>query len=113
MVGISKDDALTVAMQAPILIIQDLFSADECRRFIEFWEGNEKASGAVASTGTGFSAVKEQSKRRQDVFIPDDHALLHQVTKKVADRVGPEILKAFRFRVEIMGGFLIVCYYSG
>ena len=112
MVENSKDDPLTIHMQAPVLIIPDLFSVDECGRFIEFWDGNEKASGAVASTGTGINTVKAQSKRRQDVFIPDDHALLHQVTKKVTDRVGPEILMAFQFRIEIMEGVRIGCYDS-
>jgi predicted 2-oxoglutarate/Fe(II)-dependent dioxygenase YbiX len=110
MVEDSRDHPLTVEMQAPVLIIPALISADKCGRFIEFWENNEKTSGSVASTGTGYSTVKEQSKRRQDVFIPDGHALLQDVTKLVVERVGPEILKAFQFRIEIMEGVRIGCY---
>lgn len=103
-------DMTMVAMQAPVLMIPDLFSAAECDRLIAFWEASEKTSGAVASAGTGDRAVKESSKRRRDVFIPDGHALIQTVTSAVAGRVGPEILKAFQFRIEIMEGVRIGCY---
>lgn len=106
------DDVATIHMQAPVLIVPDLFSADDCRQFIEFWEGNEKTSGTVVSANSDVNTVREKSKRRLDVFLPDDHALLHKVTKSVTGRVGPEILKAFQFRIEIMEGVRIGCYDS-
>jgi predicted 2-oxoglutarate/Fe(II)-dependent dioxygenase YbiX len=102
--------AAAVRMQAPVLIIPDLFPAADCQSFIEFWEANDKTSGTVVAEGTDFNAVYEQSKRRQDVFLPDDHPLLHRVTRSVTERVGPEILKAFQFRIEIMEGVRIGCY---
>ena len=102
--------AAAVRMQAPVLIIPELFPAADCRAFIELWEASDKTSGTVVSAGTDFNTVKEQSKRRQDVFIPDDHPLLHRVTRAVTERVGPEILKAFQFRIEIMEGVRIGCY---
>jgi predicted 2-oxoglutarate/Fe(II)-dependent dioxygenase YbiX len=106
----SNDDPLTIREQAPALIIPDLFTEPECGQFIEFWERNEKSSGTVASAGAGDITIKQESKRRQDVFIPDHHALLDRAANAVTTRVGPEILKAFQFRIEIMEGVRIGCY---
>lgn len=110
MIQASSTPSPVIDVQAPVLTIPDLFSAAECDALIAFWEASEKTSGTVASAGTGDRAVKDDTKRRQDVFIPDGHALIQTVANAVTGRVGPEILKAFQFRIEVMEGVRIGCY---
>jgi predicted 2-oxoglutarate/Fe(II)-dependent dioxygenase YbiX len=97
-------------LHAPVLVVPDLFSADLCRRLVAFWEAGEKLDGTVSSAGTGEGAVKADTKRRQDVFLPDGHALLQEVAGIVGPRIGPAVLKAFHFRIEVMEGVRIGCY---
>jgi predicted 2-oxoglutarate/Fe(II)-dependent dioxygenase YbiX len=95
---------------APVLVVPDLFSGDLCARLIAFWEANDKIQGTVAQAGTGESAVKTGTKRRQDVFVPDGHALIAELAQVIAPRIGPAILEAFQFRVGYMEKLRIGCY---
>lgn len=103
-------DAPVVQRQAPVLLIPDVLTGDQCERLIAFWENTERTEGVVASATGDAAGVKRESKRRQDAFIPDGHPLVQEISAAVAARVGPEVLKAFQFRIEVMEGLRIGCY---
>ncbi|MPY68962.1 MAG: hypothetical protein GEU92_02630 [Alphaproteobacteria bacterium] len=97
-------------MHAPVLILPDLFPAELCARLMSYWERNEKVEGTVSAAGAGHAAVQSETKRRQDVFLPDGDSLIPELAGIIAPRVGPAILAAFQFRIDFMEGLRIGCY---
>jgi hypothetical protein len=106
----SSSPAVTVEMQAPVLTVRDLFPPDTCARFIDFWEASDKSAGVVVAQGGLDAAVKQEPKRRLYVFIPDGHPLLQEVTVSISATIGPAVLAAFQFRIEVIEGVRIGCY---
>jgi predicted 2-oxoglutarate/Fe(II)-dependent dioxygenase YbiX len=99
-------------MHAPVLVVPDLFTAEMCARLMRYWDENEKEEGTVSTKATGEAMVKAQTKRRQDVFLPDGEPLIAELTQIIAPRIGPAILDAFQFRIGYMEGLRVGCYDS-
>ncbi len=108
----THDVSSIIAMQAPVLVVERLFSADLCARLIAYWENHEKSAGVVVSPDGGDAAVREGSKRRADVFLADGDPLLGDVSQVVAATIGPAVLGAFQYRIEVMEGVRVGCYDS-
>jgi predicted 2-oxoglutarate/Fe(II)-dependent dioxygenase YbiX len=104
------DTIKPIAMQAPVLTVERLFPDEQGVRLIEYWESHEKSAGVVIAPDGSDAAVKESSKRRQDVFLPDGDPLLDEVSQRVAAAIGAAVLAAFQYRIEVMEGVRVGCY---
>jgi predicted 2-oxoglutarate/Fe(II)-dependent dioxygenase YbiX len=101
----------TIARQAPVLLIPEIFSAAEAASLVSYWERSEKViTNAVArGDGTGNAYDNPQIKRRIDVPI-QDRALFELVKARIEGRVFPEILKAYQCTIARMEMPRIGCY---
>lgn len=103
-----------VALQAPILLLPNVFELDFCRELIALYEANESSeSGFMREIGGKTVQVVDHShKRRRDYDIEDDDVV--RATKaRVLRRVVPEIRKAYQFPVSRMERFIVACYSAG
>jgi predicted 2-oxoglutarate/Fe(II)-dependent dioxygenase YbiX len=99
------------AVQAPILILPNVFGADECKRLIALHEG----SGAVSSgfmrdvNGKTVEVQDRRHKSRSD-YVITDMGLQQQIQTVFLRRVVPEIRKAYQFAATRMERYLVGCY---
>lgn len=99
-------------VQAPILVLPQVFEPDLCRRLIDAYEqaGVGEMSGFMREED-GKTVLKHDPghKRRRDHDLVDP-ALIAETRAKVQRRVVPEILKAHQFTVTRMERHLVGCY---
>ncbi len=111
--------ARLITAQAPVLLLPNVVDAPLCVRIIEAWRADHE-EGAVrrragasgeAEGGTRTKIVDYGIKKRLD-HRPDD-ALNRDLTEAVMSRIGPEVYKAFQFRVIALERFCIAAYEAG
>lgn len=102
-----------IPMQAPVLIIPDVFDRDFCRHLIHVWQtqGHEDSGSMVQRDGKTIGVYNYDRKIRKDHFIKDPN-LIAQLKTLISDRVSPEIRKAFQYEVTRFEDFRIICYES-
>lgn len=100
-----------VTTQAPVLVVPDVLSPDQCAGLIDVWENEgHQETGVEASTGGRRSEqLTETMKRRSDHIIADAERS-RQIATMVGRRVMPEVARAFAYRATRFEGFKIVCY---
>jgi peroxiredoxin/predicted 2-oxoglutarate/Fe(II)-dependent dioxygenase YbiX len=98
-------------MQAPVLVLPNVFERELCQRLIEGYRKNGGAeSGFMVERGG--RTVREQDhrhKRRSD-WIITDRTLVEAAQDRVRRRIIPEIAKAFAFNVTRMERHIVACY---
>jgi len=92
---------------APVLVVPRVLGPKLCRGLIESF-GRSKPKASIMPTGDGH-AVDVARKSRLDVIIEDDR-LETELAKMIAQRVFPEIHKAFQFQASRMERLKLVCY---
>ncbi len=104
----------TVAtVQAPVLIVPNLFEPEFCRMLIDLYERNGgKESGFMREiNGKTVGMYDHGHKRRQDYEILDE-----QVRKscmvRIHDRLIPELQRATQFQASRMERYIVSCYDS-
>ena len=111
--------ARLIAAQAPVLLLPNVVPAPLCARIIAAWRADHE-EGAVrrragasgeAEGGTRTKVVDYGMKKRLD-HRPDD-ALNRDLSEAVMSRIGPEVYKAFQFRVIALERFCIAAYEAG
>jgi peroxiredoxin/predicted 2-oxoglutarate/Fe(II)-dependent dioxygenase YbiX len=100
-----------MVQHAPVLLIPNVLAPDMCRHLIEVWEtqGNEDSGFMRQVNGKTVGTYDYDHKIRRDHFLRDG-ALRNRVKSQVADRVIPEIFKAFNYEVTRFEDFRIACY---
>lgn len=105
-VGASETDA-----PAPVLVVPEVFSPDECASLIARWRSEGHVDGAV--TGLGAQGVNTWSdaaiKRRRDHVIAEP-SLDAWIMDRLHRRVAHPLLRAFHFRVTSHEAFRLGCY---
>ena len=107
----SDREVREVGLQAPVLVVPDVLTAEQCAELITVWEeqGNE-ATGVEASAGGGRSEqLSSQMKRRRDHVVTDPDRT-RDLAQTIGRRVMPEIARAFAYRARRFEGFKIACY---
>ena len=96
---------------APVLIVPNVLSREQCRALIARWETEGHEPGYVTSMVEGETVrrVYEDLKKRQDHRISDP-AVRGPLLALIARRLAPELDKAFRFRDFSFDRVLIACY---
>lgn len=105
--------AQTLDEIAPVLIVPNVLSRDQCRALIARWETEGHEPGYVASLVQGESVrrVYEDLKKRRDHYLADP-AFNKALLAIVAQRIAPELDKTFCFRNFRFDRALIACYDS-
>ncbi|WP_448571249.1 2OG-Fe(II) oxygenase [Trichothermofontia sp.] len=105
------EPARYIPMQAPVLVIPDVFDRDFCRYLMRVWEteGNVDSGSMVQREGKTIGVLNYDRKIRRDHFMSNPE-LIAQVKSLISARVCPEIEKAFQYSVTRFEDFRIICY---
>ena len=98
-------------VQAPILILPNVFEPDCCTHLIELYEqhGGEESGFMREVNGKTVTAHDHSHKRRKD-YIIDDKALIAETQRRIQRRIVPEIQKVHQFKVTRMERYIVSCY---
>jgi predicted 2-oxoglutarate/Fe(II)-dependent dioxygenase YbiX len=107
----SKGEGPVIDVQAPVLVVPDVLSAEQCAGLIGVWESEGNvATGVEASTGGGRAEqLSAQLKRRRDHVVTDADRT-RDLAQTIGRRVMPELGRAFAYRAKRFEGFKIACY---
>ncbi|HAN45112.1 MAG TPA: alkyl hydroperoxide reductase [Cyanobacteria bacterium UBA8156] len=102
---------IDVSMQAPVLLIPDVFSREFCRYLMEVWETcGHGDSGFMKRDGDKTVGYIDHSfKIRQDHFVQDPE-LKQAIDQPIRRIVFPEIEKAFSYKATRREDYKIACY---
>ncbi len=98
-------------IQAPIIILPNVFEPKFCRHLIDLYEthGGTDSGFMREVDGKTLGVVDYGHKRRSDFTIEDDE-LRSELQRKVVRRIVPEIKKVHQFDVTRMERYIVVCY---
>lgn len=98
-------------VQAPIIVLPDLFEPDLCRHLIQLYEthGGEDSGFMREVQGKTTPLLDYGHKRRRDYTIEDEE-LKTILQRRVNRRVVPEILKVHQFQITRMERYIVACY---
>jgi peroxiredoxin len=100
-----------VSMQAPVLLIDNVLTQEECDHLIHVWhtQGNVDSGSMKTINGKTVGVYDYDRKIRRDHFIKDSSLLTHlDITMR--RRVFPQISKAFHFDCTRREDYKIACY---
>lgn len=104
-----------LTLQAPVLVLPNLFERAFCRRLIEHYDdqgGSE--SGFMREHGGNTVGVFDHGfKRRKDFRFdsaPEFEELRSQVRARINRRLVPEVKKAFQFNATRIERYVVSCY---
>jgi predicted 2-oxoglutarate/Fe(II)-dependent dioxygenase YbiX/peroxiredoxin len=99
------------AVQAPILVLPQVFEPDLCRRLIAAYEQAGGEMSGFMREEDGKTVLKHDGghKKRRDHELTDP-ALIAEARGKIHRRIVPQIQKAHQFEVTRMERHLVGCY---
>lgn len=98
---------------APVLIVPNLIDRGFCRELIERFEAGPHVEGLMASmnaAGNGYAKLDASKKHRRDFLLEPMDALHTRVVETLAQRLVPEIKRAFQVDVAHLDRILIARY---
>lgn len=100
-------------VQAPILVIPNVFEPDFCSHLIGLYEQNGGTESGIMREAEGKTvAVSDFAfKRRKDYEIADPD-IIKRIQRLVVRRVNPELKKAYCFDATRMERYIVSCYAS-
>lgn len=98
-------------VQAPVLILPDVFEPALCRQLVEGYEahGGTESGFMRERDGKTVLVLDHNHKRRSDWTV-EDETLRNTLRQRVLRRVVPEIQRAFQFKVTRMERYIVACY---
>ena len=98
-------------IQAPILILPNVFEDEFCKKLIALHETHGSAESGFMRDVDGKTVQLHDygHKRRRDHLIQDEE-VIRQAQQRFNRRVVPELLKAYQFKATQMERFLVGCY---
>jgi peroxiredoxin len=99
-------------VQAPVLVLPNVFEARFCRRLIALHEahgGGEETGFMREVDGMTVQIHDHRHKRRRDHVIGDKDIML-QARERVGRRVVPELRKAYQYNATRMERYIVSCY---
>jgi hypothetical protein len=83
---------------APVLLVPEVFDADECAALVARWsEGGHGAGAVTANTAQGVGTYADGDIKRRADHVVTDPAMDRWIRARLARRVAPELLRAFHF----------------
>jgi peroxiredoxin/predicted 2-oxoglutarate/Fe(II)-dependent dioxygenase YbiX len=100
-----------VEVQAPVLLLPDVFEPAFCRKLIGLYEAHGGAeSGFMREVDGKTRLVHDHAHKRRRDYIIEDRAVMGECQERVRRRIVPEILKAHQFKVTRMERYIVSCY---
>lgn len=98
---------------APVIVVPRVFEPSLCKALINYYDeqGGKESGFMVEREGKTVEIVDHSHKRRSDCMV-EDAALNAACTKRIRNRLAPEIHKAFQFEVTRIERYLVACYRS-
>lgn len=98
-------------MQAPVLMLPNVFEPELCRRLVALYEAHGGAeSGFMREVGGKTVLVSDPRHKRRRDYLIEDMALIDETKSRILRRVVPEIAKVYQFQVTRMERFIVACY---
>jgi peroxiredoxin/predicted 2-oxoglutarate/Fe(II)-dependent dioxygenase YbiX len=100
-----------VELQAPILLLPNVFEPEFCRKLIDLYEttGGEESGFMREVDGKTVMIADRGHKQRRDHVI-EDQEIIEATRQRVRRRVAPEIMKVHQFNVTRMERYIVACY---
>jgi predicted 2-oxoglutarate/Fe(II)-dependent dioxygenase YbiX len=98
-------------LQAPVIVLPQVFEPEFCRRLIEFYEakGGEESGFMREVNGRSVAVADHAHKRRRDATIEDDE-LIKEIQKRFIRRVKPMVERVHQFNATRMERYIVCCY---
>jgi predicted 2-oxoglutarate/Fe(II)-dependent dioxygenase YbiX len=98
-------------VQAPVLVLPNVFDAAMCKRLIGLYESEGgRESGFMREINGKTVEVRDLSHKSRSDHVIEDAGLQSELQAIFKRRVVPEILKAHQFKVTRMERYLVGCY---
>ncbi|HEX2137117.1 MAG TPA: 2OG-Fe(II) oxygenase, partial [Microvirga sp.] len=98
-------------IQAPVLILPNVFEPAFCRSLIDLYEAHGgKESGFMREVDGKTVGVYDHAHKRRKDYTIEDPDLIRQTQSRIQRRVVPEILKVHQFKVTRMERYIVSCY---
>jgi predicted 2-oxoglutarate/Fe(II)-dependent dioxygenase YbiX len=98
-------------VQAPVLILPNVFDPEFCRQLITLHEGNgSQETGFMRDVSGKTVQLHDYAHKRRRDHIIEDEMVVRQIQQRFARCVVPELLKAYQYRSTQMERFLVGCY---
>src|SRR5262249_9351101 len=98
-------------IQAPILILPNVFEHEFCRKLIALHETNgSEESGFMRDVNGKTVQLHDYGHKRRRDHIVQEEAVIQQAQQRFNRRVVPELLKTYQFKATHMERFLVGCY---
>jgi predicted 2-oxoglutarate/Fe(II)-dependent dioxygenase YbiX len=99
-----------VPVHAPVLIAPRIFEPELCRRLMDYYhEAGGEPSGVMREKDGKTVWVLDDFKKRRDATITDQ-GLVAATRARIAQRLLPEIEKAFQFKATHLERYIVACY---
>ncbi len=98
------------ALQAPVIVLPQVFEPEFCRRLIEFYEakGGEESGFMREVDGRTVAVADHAHQRRRDAII-EDLELIKETQKRIIRRVVPMVERVHQFNATRMERYIVCC----
>ncbi len=98
---------------APVLVLPRIFEPRLCKALIRYYDerGGEESGFMTEQSGKTVQVTDHGHKQRRDCVI-EDEVLSKACSLRIANRLLPELHKAFQFNATRMERYLVACYNS-
>lgn len=107
----AEEASLMAQMNAPVLIVPNVFPRRFCERLIEVYrsQGGTPSGTMTVKDGRTVGKMDRSFKRRSDCYIVEPE-LIQEYRSHLSQHLFPQIRKAFHFSPDHVERFLIACY---
>jgi peroxiredoxin/predicted 2-oxoglutarate/Fe(II)-dependent dioxygenase YbiX len=98
-------------LQAPILILPNVFEPAFCDRLIGLYEAHGgRESGFMREVDGKTVAIQDHAHKRRRDYVIEDQEVIREIQARFQRRIVPEIRKAHQFDVTRMERYIVCCY---
>ncbi len=98
-------------LQAPVLVLPNVFEPAFCRRLIELHEADGgRPTGFMSEVAGKTVELTDPGRKRRRDFIVEDESVILAVQRRIKRRIVPEIARLFFFDATRIERYLVGCY---
>lgn len=100
-----------VELQAPILLLPNVFEPDFCRSLIDLYESHGgRESGFMREVGGKTVSIADRSHKQRRDYTIEEEDVIEATRLRIRRKVAPEIRKAYQFDATRMERYIVSCY---
>ena len=98
-------------MQAPVIVLPNVFEPDFCARLIGLYDSHGGAESGFMSEVDGKTVgIYDHSYKSRRDYVVEDPAVLKDIQAKVYRRIKPMVHRAHQFNATRMERYIVCCY---